>query len=327
MMDSLLLLLGVIFALVGAQFLVNGGVAIATRFGIPTLVVGAVIIGFGTSTPELTVNVASALSGNTDLALGNILGSNMFNLCVIIGVVALFSPITISRVSQQKDLPMCLISALMIGLAGNQLYLDRINYHEIMLSGGLTFLLFFYIYMKYVWAEAASGKAHHAAAEERITEDESAVKTLSTTRSLLYIVIGLAALVAGGECIVDGATGMARSFGMSERVIGLVIVGPGTSIPELVASIVAARKKQADMVIGNVLGSNIFNVFFTLGVTSLIRPIPLDLSLNIVIVINISITLLLTLYARFGRSKQFGPVIGFLLITAYVAYIVQSITG
>ena len=327
MMDSLLLLLGIVFALAGAQFLVNGGVAFATRFGIPTLVVGAIIVGFGTSTPELTVNVASALSGNTDLALGNILGSNMFNICMVLGIVAIFSPIALSRVTRQKDLPMCLIASLMIGLVGNQLYLDKINYHEIMLSGGLTFMLFFYIYLKYVWAEATAGKAHHTEADALTAANDSDARQMSTLRSILYIVIGLIALVAGGEFIVEGATGLARNFGMTERVIGLVIVGPGTSVPELVASIVAARKKQADMVIGNVLGSNIFNIFFTLGVTSIIRPVPLDLSLNIVVVINIVITLLLTLYARFARRKQFGPIIGTLLITAYIAYIVQSILG
>lgn len=326
-MDILLLLLGIVFALVGAQLLVNGGVAFAGRLGIPTLVVGAVIVGFGTSTPELTVNISSALSGKTDLALGNILGSNMFNICMIVGVVALVTPIAISKDSQGKDLPMCLVSALMIGIAGNQLYLDHINYHEIMVSGGLTFLLFFAIFMKYVWAEAASGKSHHHQAKSKTSDDGDDAPGMSVSRAVIYIILGLVALVAGGELIVDGATGVARSFGMSERVIGLVIVGPGTSVPELVASIVAATKKQADMVIGNVLGSNIFNVFFTLGVTAIIHPVPMDLALNTVVLFNIGVTLFLVLFAWFAPHKQFGRVVGGLLLVVYVAYIVQSIFG
>jgi cation:H+ antiporter len=326
-MDILLLLVGIVFALVGAQLLVNGGVAVAGRFGIPTLVIGATVVGFGTSMPELTVNVTSALGGNTDLALGNILGSNMFNVCMILGIVALITPMAISKDSQGKDLPMCLLSAIMVGIAGNQLYLDHINYHELMLSSGLTFLLFFCVFMKYVWAEAACGKGHHDQAKARTAENGDDMKGMSVARSITYIILGLIGLVAGGELIVDGATGVARSFGMTERVIGLVIVGPGTSVPELVASIVAARKKQAAMVIGNVLGSNIFNVFFTLGVTAMICPVPLDLALNTVVLFNIGVSLFLVLFAWFWPRKQFGRGVGALLLVAYIAYLVQSISG
>lgn len=322
-MDTVMLLLGIGAALVGAQLLVNGGVAVAGRFGIPTIVVGAIIVGFGTSTPELAVNVSSALSGTTDLAIGNILGSNLFNICVIIGVVSLLVPVAVSRDSRQKDLPMCLMSAMMIGIAGNQLYLDQIDYHEIMLSGGLTFLLFFTIFMKYVWAEAAAGQAHHAAASDK-RED---VAEMPVARSIAYVVVGLAALVAGGELIVDGASGVARSLGVSERVIGLAIVGPGTSIPELVASIFAALKKQADMVIGNVLGSNIFNVFFTLGVTAIIRPIPLDLDLNTAVLFNIVVTFVVLLFAGLSPRKRLGRAAGAVLVVAYATYMVQAIGG
>jgi cation:H+ antiporter len=322
-MDIVLLILGIVAALGGAQLLVAGGVALAGRFGIPTLVVGAIVVGFGTSTPELTVNIASALGGKTDLALGNVLGSNMFNICMVVGIVALITPLAVSPDSQAKDLPMCTLSALMVGIAGNQLYFDHIQYHELRASHGLTFLLFFFIFMKYVWAEAASGHAHKEEALPHHSADDG--PALSLPRSIVYISVGLALLVAGGEFIVEGASGVARAFGMSERLIGLLIVGPGTSVPELVASIVAARKKQADMVIGNVLGSNIFNVFFTLGVTALIHPVPLDLALNQVVAINIGVTLFLALFAWGSRSKHFGRGVGAVLVIAYAGYIALSI--
>lgn len=322
-MDIIYLLAGIALALVGAQLLVNGGVAIAARLGIPTLVVGAVVVGFGTSTPELTVNVTAALAGSTDLALGNILGSNLFNLCVIIGVVAFIAPMVVSDDSRRKDLPMCLVGALMVGIGGNQLYLDKINYHELMLGTGLTFLLFFAIYMKYVWAEASAGQAHFKAAREKGAGDLGTQQ--SVVRSVAYIAGGLILLVFGGDFIVDGASGIARNFGISERVIGLAIVGPGTSIPELLASIVAALKKQADMVIGNVLGSNIFNVFFILGITAIIHPVPLDLALNSAVLTNIAITALLVVWAMVARKASFGRVLGGLLIIAYSGYMVQAI--
>ena len=324
-MDILTLLLGIAFAVYGAQLLVDGGVAIATRFGIPTLVIGSTVVAFGTSMPEFTVNIQSALAGKTDLALGNILGSNLFNIAAIVGIVALITPLAVSSDSRRKDFPMCLIGAVMIGIAGNQLYLDGIKYHELMLSDGLTFLLFFWIFMRYVYAEAAAGAADHHNAKKR-AEPEDGGGGLSMGRAGLYVLLGLVGLVFGGEFIVDGATGIARSFGLSERVIGLAIVGPGTSVPELVASIVAALKKQVDMVIGNVLGSNILNVFFTLGATALIAPVPLDLSLNTVVLINIGITAALTAYVRFS-DRSIGRPVGLLLVVAYVAYLTTAIMG
>jgi len=326
-MDILFLTLGILAALGGAQLLVAGGVSLATRLGISTLVVGAVVIGFGTSTPELTVNISSALNGQTSLAIGNILGSNMFNICLVVGIVALITPMSISEEAQAKDLPMCTISALMVGICGNQLYLDHINYHELHVSHGLIFLVFFYIFVKYVWREAASGTAHQKAAASHDRSQEGEGGSLPMPRSIVYIIVGLGLLVGGGELIVEGASGIAKQYGVSERLIGLLIVGPGTSVPELVASIVAALKKQSDMVIGNVLGSNIFNVFFTLGVTSLIHPVPLDLALNKVVVINIAVTLFLALFAWLSPRKEFGRGVGAVACVAYAGYVAASLLG
>jgi cation:H+ antiporter len=325
-MDILLVILGLVFAVYGAQLLVDGGSAVARRFNIPTLVIGSTVVAFGTSMPEFTVNMHSAISGKTDLALGNILGSNLFNICMIFGIVCLITPLAVKKDAASKDFPMCLIAAIMVGVAGNQLYLDKINFHELMLSDGIAFLCFFAIFMFYIYKEAASGASHqHAAGSGAATEDASAKKTISPFRSIVFIVLGLAGLVFGGEFIVDGATGLAKNFGLSERVIGLLIVGPGTSFPELIASIVAARKGSADMVVGNVLGSNIFNIFFTLGTTAIIHPVPLDLALNIAVLFNIAITFLLVMFAWFSRQKQLGRAIGVFLLLSYVGYIIHAL--
>lgn len=325
-MDILFVILGLVFAVYGAQLLVDGGSAVAKRFNIPTLVIGSTVVAFGTSMPEFTVNINSALNGNTELALGNILGSNLFNICAILGIVSLISPLAIQKDSASKDFPMCLIAALMVGAAGNQIYLDKINYHELMLSDGITFLCFFAIFMNYIYKEAASGAAHHhAAGSSGTTIDAGEQKTHSPLKSIIFIVLGLAGLVFGGEFIVEGASGVAKNFGLSSRVIGLLIVGPGTSFPELIASIVAARKGSADMVIGNVLGSNIFNIFFTLGATAFIRPVPLDLALNVVVLFNIAVTLFLVMFAWFSRKKLMGRGIGLFLVLSYVGYIFYAL--
>ena len=327
-MDILFVILGLAFAVYGAQLLVDGGSAVAKRFNIPTLVIGSTVVAFGTSMPEFTVNMHSALGGNTDLALGNILGSNLFNICVIFGIVCLITPLAVKKDAASKDFPMCLIAAIMVGAAGNQLYLDKINFHELMLSSGITFMCFFAIFMFYIYKEAASGASHqHAAAagSSGSTKETGEMKTLSPLKSIVFIVLGLSGLVFGGEFIVDGATGLAKNFGLSERVIGLLIVGPGTSFPELIASIVAARKGSADMVVGNVLGSNIFNIFFTLGATAIIHPVPLDLALNIAVLFNIAVTLLLVIYVWFSRQKQLGRGIGVFLLLSYVGYIIHAL--
>jgi cation:H+ antiporter len=327
-MDILYVILGLVFAVYGAQLLVDGGSAVARRFNIPTLVIGSTVVAFGTSMPEFTVNMHSALSGKTDLAMGNILGSNLFNICMIFGIVCLMTPLAVKKDAASKDFPMCLIAAVMVGVAGNQLYLDKIKFHELMLSDSITFMCFFAIFMFYIYKEAASGAAHQHAAgagSPGSAEDTGKQKTTSPLKSIVFIVLGLAGLVFGGEFIVDGATGLAKNFGLSERVIGLLIVGPGTSFPELIASIVAARKGSADMVVGNVLGSNIFNIFFTLGATAIIHPVPLDLALNIAVLFNIAVTFLLVIYVWFSRQKQLGRGIGVFLLLSYVGYIIHAL--
>ncbi|GAF91534.1 unnamed protein product, partial [marine sediment metagenome] len=255
------------------------------------------------------------------LALGNVLGSNIFNICMIIGVVSLIAPLTIKKDAASKDFPMCLIAAVIVGVCGNQMYFDGIRYHELMLSDAIVFLCFFSIFIYYTLQEAISAESMARVITGAPASEQAVIKKeISPIKTVVFIVLGLAGLAYGGDLIVDGATGVAEAFGLSERVIGLLIVGPGTSLPELITSIVAALKKNSDIVIGNILGSNTFNIFFTLAVTAIIQPVSLDLGLNIAVIINVIITLLLVLYAWFSRQKQVGRTIGMLLIAAYMAY-------
>jgi cation:H+ antiporter len=324
--DIFLLVLGIIFAVYGAHLLVEGGSAIAKRLNIPTLVIGSTIVAFGTSMPEFTVNINSAFHGSTDLALGNVLGSNLFNICAVVGIVCLITPMLVSSDAASKDLPMCLISAAVVGICGNQIYFDHINYHEVFLSDGLVFLFFFAIFMRYVYGEASTASAHQDKATKRgIAASGEGESFHSFSKAIVFVVAGLLGLVFGGEFIVDGASHIARSLGMPERVIGLVIVGPGTSFPELIVSISAARRKDVGMVMGNVLGSNIFNILFTLGMTAVIKPIPLDLALNTVIVINVAVTALLVVYVGLSKTRKLGRPMGALLVAIYAGYIVNSL--
>ena len=325
-MDIVLLLLGIGLAVAGAHYLVDGGSAIAKHYNIPTLVIGSTIVAFGTSMPEFTVNINSALNGSTDLALGNVLGSNLFNICAVIGIVSLISPIAVGNDAATKDLPMALIAAAVVGICGNQIYFDQIKYHELFMSDGLVMLFFFAIFMRYVYGEAASASSHHGkAVKHGVAKTDDGETPHAMSKAALYVVIGLAGLVFGGEFIVDGASGIAKGFGMSERVIGLVIVGPGTSFPELIASITAALRKDVGMVLGNVLGSNIFNIFFTLGATALIMPIPLDLALNTAVITNVAVTALLVVFVLLSKKRTLGRPIGGLLVAIYAGYIGYSL--
>jgi cation:H+ antiporter len=325
-MDILTLIAGLVFAVYGAHLLVDGGSAIAKHYNIPSVVIGSTIVAFGTSMPELTVNVNSALNGNTDLALGNILGSNLFNIAAIVGIVCLMTPIKVTQDVVAKDLPMCVIAALVIGVAGNELFFDHINYHQIFMSDGLLFLFFLFIFMSYVYGEASASSAHQSQAEKNgMTGTGADARPHAMFKSVLFVIVGLVGLVAGGEFIVDGASGVARSLGLAERVIGLVIVGPGTSFPELIVSVAAARRRDVGLVIGNVLGSNIINVFFTLGVTALILPIPLDLALNTVVMINIAVTALILATLMMKKDRTLGRGMGALLVLIYLGYIVSAL--
>jgi len=314
----LILAIGLVIAVYGATILVNGASSIARRFNISELVIGATIIAFGTSCPELAVNIFSAIKGHTELAMSNIIGSNIFNILFILGIVGVIYPLRVKRAIYIKDMPMCILSAIVVFVCGNEILIDGLNFSKLIPSDGIIFLCFFCIFMYYMLAETKE-----TIDEEDQIKDENE-KNYSTFVAILLTVLGLGGLLFGGELIVDGAKGIAEHFGISDGIIGLAIVGPGTSVPELLASLVAAIKKKPNMAVGNIVGSNIFNVFFTLGLTAIIKPIPLTWEMNQAVLINIAASVLLFVFAL-GHRHTLGRKRGVIFLLAYAAYLTYMI--
>lgn len=313
-MNIVLLIGGLLLILAGANGLTDGAASVAKRFHIPGIVIGLTIVAFGTSAPELTVSVSSALKGSADLAIGNVVGSNIFNTLMIVGCTALFAPIVITRNTLQKEIPLCILSSVVLLICANDLYLNGGGMNVIGITDGLLLLCFFAIFLSYTFA-IAFGRPSEAAAEEE------EIKQLPLWKSAVYIVGGLAALIAGGNFFVDGASGIARSLGVSESVIGLTLVAGGTSLPELATSIVAALKKNPEIAIGNVIGSNLFNIFFVLGCSASITPLHLTGITNLDLWVLVGSGILLWLFGLFFAKRTITRVEGSILVLCYVSYI------
>ena len=275
-MNILLLIGGLILILLGANGLTDGAASVAKRFRIPPIVIGLTIVAFGTSAPELTVSVSSALKGSADIAIGNVVGSNIFNTLMIVGCTALFAPIVITRNTLRKEIPLCILSSIVLLICANDVFLDKAPENILNRVDSLLLLCFFVIFMGYTFAIASKPVTMEQQAEHPVIEEETEIKSLPWWQSILYIIGGLAALIYGGQLFVDGATGIARNLGVSESIIGLTLVAGGTSLPELATSIVAALKKNPEIAIGNVIGSNLFNIFFVLGCSASITPLHLS---------------------------------------------------
>jgi len=299
-MDILSLLGGLLLILLGANGLTDGAASIAKRFRIPSIVIGLTIVAFGTSAPELTVSVSSALKGSADIAIGNVVGSNIFNTLMIVGCTALFAPIVISRNTLRKEIPLCILSSIVLLICANDVFLDHSSENIINTFLGYTFAIAF------------QGK------KEGETEEE--IKQLPMWRSILYIIGGLVALIAGGNFFVDGASGIARNLGVSESVIGLTLVAGGTSLPELATSIVAALKKNPEIAIGNVIGSNLFNIFFVLGCSASITPLHLTGITNMDLLVLVGSSILLWIFGLFFAKRTITRIEGSILILCYIAY-------
>ena len=308
-MDFLWLIIGLALILIGANALTDGAASIAKRFHISPLVIGLTIVAFGTSAPELTVSVVSALKGSAGLAIGNVIGSNIFNCLMIVGCTAAIVPIQISKGTLSKEIPLCLLAAIVLYVCANDQLINGLSANSMSRSEGLLLLCFFAIFMGYTFAIAHNGQA-----------EDTAIPTLSVGRSTLYIIGGLAGLIYGGQCFVDGASGIARSLGVSESVIGLTLVAGGTSLPELATSVVAALKKNPEMAVGNVIGSNLFNVFFVLGCSASITAMPVQGISSLDLGMHIAACLLLFIFGLFFRQRTITRIEGIALVACYIGY-------
>lgn len=267
-LDIIYLIAGLVLILTGANALTDGASAIARRIGISDLVVGLTVVAFGTSAPELVISVMSAANGNAGMAIGNVVGSNIFNILAIIGITAMVRPIVIERTVMTREVPMVLISSVVLLILGNTSLLDGAEAPAVTRADGLLLLIFFGLFIWYTFATAKS-----AAPDEPAGVNASAKGQMKPLKSILWVVGGLAMLVIGGDRFVAGASGIASMMGISDAVIGLTIAAAGSSLPELATSIVAARKGQTSLAVGNVIGSNIFNIFFVLGASATIHPV------------------------------------------------------
>ena len=314
-MDIVFLIGGLILILIGANALTDGSASIAKRFHISGLVIGLTIVAFGTSAPELTVSVISALKGSADIAIGNVVGSNIFNTLVIVGCTALVIPITVGKGTLSKEIPLCILASIVILICSNDVLLDDISPNIISRSDGLILLCFFLIFLSYTFAIA-----HNTDVSE-----EAPIKDFPIWKSVLFILIGLGALIVGGQIFVNGASGIARDLRVSESIIGLTLVAGGTSLPELATSIVAAIKKNPGMAIGNVIGSNLFNIFFVLGCSATISPLQLGGIRNLDLMVLVSSSVLLWLVALFLKKRTITRIEGAIMVACYVAYTVYLI--
>ena len=324
-MNILLLIGGLILILLGANGLTDGAASVAKRFRIPPIVIGLTIVAFGTSAPELTVSVSSALKGSADIAIGNVVGSNIFNTLMIVGCTALFAPIVITRNTLRKEIPLCILSSIVLLICANDVFWDKAPENILNRVDGLLLLCFFLIFMGYTFAIASKPVTMEQQAEHPVIEEETEIKSLPWWQSILYIIGGLAALIYGGQLFVDGATGIARNLGVSESIIGLTLVAGGTSLPELATSIVAALKKNPEIAIGNVIGSNLFNIFFVLGCSASITPLHLSGITNFDLLTLVGSGILLWLFGLFFAKRTITRIEGGIMILCYVAYTVVLI--
>ena len=307
-----LLIAGFILLIKGADFLVEGASSIARRFNVSDLVIGLTVVAFGTSSPELFVNIISSIKGNTEIAIGNVLGSNIANIFLILGVSSIIYPLTVGTGTVWKEIPLSLLAALLLGILANDQLIDKALFSYITRIDGLVFLSFFIIFMYYSVSIAKKIEG---------MEDHVPTGQYGLTKSILLVVLGLIGLVLGGQWIVDSAVKLALKFGMSQSLVGLTIVAVGTSLPELATSAVAARKRNVEIAVGNVVGSNIFNVFFVLGISSVIKPLPFQTRSNIDIGVVILASILLFAYMFTGKKRSLDRWEGIIFLIIYAAYI------
>jgi len=301
-MEYLILIIGFVLLIKGADIFVDGCISVAKMFGIPSMIIGLTIVAMGTSAPEASVSISAAIKGASGIAVGNIVGSNLFNLLLIIGLCLLFAKMDVTRVTLVRDYPYYLgtMVLLMILSIGGQV--GRIE--------GLVLFSVMAVYMAILIRDAKKNKV----------EDDEEYKPLGKVKTVLFIILGLTSVVVGGDFVVDGATEVAKSFGLSEQFIGLSIVAIGTSLPELVTSMAAIKKGENDIAIGNVIGSNIFNVLFVIGIASMISPVTVSAEAFFDVAVCIILSIIVFGFCLHKRKLTLPK--GIMMILMYVVFFV-----
>jgi cation:H+ antiporter len=315
MFKFLFLLLGFVPLLYGANFLVDGASSLAKKFKISSMVIGLTVVAFGTSTPELIVNVFSSVQKVSDISLGNIIGSNIFNIAAILGITSMLKNLTVKTSTTWKEIPMALLSAILVFVMINDSAIENDKVSELSRIDGIILLSFFIIFISYTFSIMRSGSF----------EENLSIKEYSMLKSVTLVIVGLVLLISGGRIIVLFAVAVAKSIGISERVIALTIVSIGTSLPELATSISAVLKNNVDMAIGNVVGSNIFNVFLVLGLASTIYPIQLKGGAILDLLLNIFLSFLLFVFVFSGKGRMLERWEGIIFVSIYIIYLTYLI--
>ena len=319
-MDYLLLVVGLGLLLLAANYLVDASVAIAQRAKISNFIIGLTIVGIGTSAPELFVSISSALTNSGDIAMGNVIGSNVANIFLILGVAAMIFPFPIERLQRRRDIPFLIFATILLSLIANDSMIPGLRENELIRLDGIVLLLMFVGYM--CWVVIQKGKDPKRALEEADEEASSSLTGKNPWLLWAIAIASLALLIYGGNLFLDSAKNLARAWGITEAVISITIVAVGTSLPELVTAIIAASKKNPQLALGNVIGSNLFNLMFILGMASTIKPLVMvDICPWDYIVMIVATFMLYMVVLTFKRDK-FDRIEGFIFFAAYVAYTV-----
>lgn len=314
-MAYILLIVGFALLIKGAGYFVDGSSNIARLLQVPPILIGLTIVAFGTSSPEATVSIIAALEGSADVAVGNVVGSNIFNITLVVGIAAFLYPLKVESETIRKEIPFTLLASVALLILISDIALQGFSSNMITRSDGFIFILFFSIFMYYVIEIGL--KSRKNAANDPIPEN------ISWGKNIVITLLGLVAIIFGGDLVVDNGTKIAYALGMSETLVGLTIIAIGTSLPELVTSISAALKKESEIALGNIVGSNIFNILFVLGASSIISPLAVNNKVFIDVVLMIVLTVVLLIFSRTGF--KIGKREGLVLATVYVIYLVYII--
>lgn len=313
------LVVGFLLLVKGADWFVEGASSVAKKLRIPTFVIGLTIVAFGTSAPELAVSLTAALKGSNDIAIGNVVGSNFFNTLVVLGASAAITPISVEKGIIKKDYPLSIFGAALLTVLSMDMILFNAPAMKISRVDGVILLLVFVVFM---YTTVKAGLKERAASADDHEQELSNI-SMPIGKSIIIMVLGLAGIVFGGDLSVEGAKEIARAFGLSEALIGLTIVAIGTSLPELVTSVVAAKKGESDIAVGNVIGSNIFNVFFILGTSAAI--LPMNVSSTYLYDMIMLLAIMVISYIPIAKTKKVGRGMGVTMLAVYIVYTVYLI--